>query len=355
MSLLSRYIFLKHARLLLLVMSLGVGLYLLTELVERVDVFIDNNTEFWIVIQYFCCRLPSIVAQILPAVFLIATVITLCLMGHTRELTALHAGGISFASLAVILVCGGLFWGAIQFSCSQFIGVQGEHYADYLWQEQIRKHDMSQRRIANVWFMEGDWTVSVGLLGADGSGANFRAFHVREGTNNVDILVRAPSVKADSSGWTAEQAVRILPDSYQSEEFSCLTLPIYHDPEVFFATSAVNVQQLPLWQLGTIIQQLSVAGSNVEGLRTVWHGKIAYAVSLVIMAFLGAVIVSWNSNIYIAVSASMAGTFIMYALTMFGESLGQQGVLPPLVAAWGPDGLLFLFSAVRLCLVSIQR
>lgn len=355
MSLLSRYIFQRHARLLLLIMSLGVGLYLLTELVEKVDIFIDNDAEFWIIVQYFGCRLPSIIAQILPAVFLLATVITLCLMGHNRELTALHAGGVSFTSIAVVLVFCGLFWGVLQFSCSQFIGVQGEHYADYLWQEQVRKRDTSQRRIANVWFMESGWTVSVGLLGADGSGTNFRAFHVQEGTNNVDVLVRAPSVKAETGGWVAKNAVRILPESYQSEELSRLTLPIYQDPEVFFATSTINVQQLPLWQLGGIIKQLSVAGSNVEGLRTVWHGKIAYAVSLMVMALLGAAIVSWNANIYIAVSASMAGTFIMYSLTMFGESLGQQGVLPPLVAAWGPDLLLVLLSAARLCFVSIRR
>ena len=46
MSLLFRYIFGKHARLLLLIMCLGLGLYLLTELVERVDIFIDNGAVF---------------------------------------------------------------------------------------------------------------------------------------------------------------------------------------------------------------------------------------------------------------------------------------------------------------------
>ena len=48
-------------------------------------------------------------------------------------------------------------------------------------------------------------------------------------------------------------------------------------------------------------------------------------------------------------------TFFMYALTMFGESLGQRGVLPPIMAAWGPDVLLLLAACMRLYIVSIRR
>ena len=111
---------------------------LLTEIVERVDVFIDNGAGMDLVLKYFGCRLPGIIAQILPAVFLLATVVSLCPMGHSREMTALHAGGISFSKVAVILVMCGLFWGAVQFGCAQFLGVQGAQYADRIWQEQVQ-------------------------------------------------------------------------------------------------------------------------------------------------------------------------------------------------------------------------
>jgi lipopolysaccharide export LptBFGC system permease protein LptF len=51
----------------------------------------------------------------------------------------------------------------------------------------------------------------------------------------------------------------------------------------------------------------------------------------------------------------MAGTFILYALTMFGESLGQMGSLPPLAAAWFPDALLLTIALSRLYFVSVRR
>lgn len=355
MSLLFRYIFLRHARLLLLIMGLGVGIYLLTDIVERVDIFIEAGSGIGLVLQYFGVRLPSIIAQILPAVFLLATVVTLCLMGGSRELTALHAGGISFATVAVILVMCGVFWGVVQFCCSQLLAVQGERYSQQIWQEEVRKKNLDDRTLDDVWFMESGWTVSVKTLRADGEGSGFSAFHVRDGGSDVDVIVRAPRVKGSENGWVAADAVRLYPDTYQRENLPRLELPLHQDPELFFSTESNNLQQLPLWQLGDAINQLGAAGSNVDGLRTVWHGKIAYAASLVVMAVLGAAIVSRFPNIYIAVAISMAGTFIMYALTMFGESLGQRGALPPFMAAWGPDTLLLLIAVGRLYLVSVRR
>ena len=355
MSLLFRYIFRRHARLLLLIMGLGVGLYLLTDIVERVDIFIEAGSGLGLILQYFGVRLPSIIAQILPAVFLLATVVTLCLMGHSRELTALHAGGISFFTVAMVLVFCGVFWGGVQFACSQFLGVQGERYSQQIWREEVRKQDLSQRTIRDVWFMENGWTVSIDALKPDGEGTGFSAFHVRDDASDVDVIIRAPRVKGGVNGWVAADAERVHPDTYRREKLPRLELPLHQDPELFFSTESNSLQQLPLWQLGDAIEQLGQAGSNVEGLRTVWHGKISYAASLVVMALLGAAIVSWNSNIYIAVALSMAATFIMYSLTMFGESLGQMGSLPPVMAAWGPDALLLLVALGRLYLVSVRR
>lgn len=355
MSLLFRYIFMRHARLLLLIMGLGLGIYLLTDIVERVDIFIEAGSGLGLVLQYFGVRLPSIIAQILPAVFLLATVVTLCLMGNSRELTALHAGGISFATVAVILVMCGVFWGGVQFACSQLLGVQGERYSQQIWQEEVRKKDLSERTISDVWFMESGWTVSVEKLKADGEGTGFSAFHVKENGVDMDVIVHAPRVKGSVNGWVLADAVRIHPDDYKRELLTRLELPLHQDPELFFSTESNNLQQLPLWQLGDAIEQLGAAGSNVDGLRTVWHGKISYAASLVVMALLGAAIVSKFPNVYIAVGVSMAGTFILYAMTMFGESLGQRGALPPFMAAWGPDALLFLVAAGRLYYVSVRR
>ena len=38
-----------------------------------------------------------------------------------------------------------------------------------------------------------------------------------------------------------------------------------------------------------------------------------------------------------------------------GESMGQRGLLPPMLAAWGPDALLLILASLRLRLAGIHR
>ena len=82
-----------------------------------------------------------------------------------------------------------------------------------------------------------------------------------------------------------------------------------------------------LWQLGDAISQLKSSGSNVEALRTAWHAKLAYAASILVMAFVATAIVSWKDNIYIAVTVALLCTFLYFAVYTLGTTLGQRGIL----------------------------
>ena len=44
------------------------------------------------VLTYFVVKMPLVISQILPVIFLLSTVIQLCIMARSRELTALQAG-----------------------------------------------------------------------------------------------------------------------------------------------------------------------------------------------------------------------------------------------------------------------
>lgn len=348
MSLLFRYVFASHARLLLLTLGVGVGLYLLTEIVERADTFVEAGSGFGVVIRYYGARLPSIVAQILPAVFLLASVIVLCIMSRSRETTALQAGGVSPHASAVVLVACGVVWGAAQLACSQFLGAEGDRYADRLWREQVRKREAESRVLRNVWFTDREWIVSLETLHQDGSGTGISAYQLSDDGLRFRSIVRAPLFEAGAGEWIARDVCRSFPDAFVSENLPELTLPLSQDADVFFLTGQDNPQQLPLWLLGEAIRKLRDAGSNVEALQTAWHGKIAYAASLMVMALLAAAIVSWKDNVYLAVALSLLVTFVAYALTLFGESMGQRGLLPPVIAAWGPNAVLLLAAGLRL-------
>ena len=112
MSLLFRYLTKNNAMILLPTLAVGIGLYVLTDLFERLDNFIEAGLSVGMVLTYFVVKMPLVISQILPVIFLLSTVIQLCIMARSRELTALQAGGISLGVVANSMILCGIFWGA---------------------------------------------------------------------------------------------------------------------------------------------------------------------------------------------------------------------------------------------------
>ena len=97
------------------------------------------------------------------------------------------------------------------------------------------------------------------------------------------------------------------------------------------------------------------SGSNVESLRTAWHAKIAYAASILVMAFVATAIVSWKDNIYIAVTLALVVTFLYYAVYTLGTTLGQRGLIPPFAGAWSANIIAAAIALWRLLPLLLRR
>lgn len=355
MSLLFRYLFLRHARLLLLTLALGGGMFMLTDMVERLDVLLDAGASPLLMLLYYAARLPGIIAQILPAVFLLASVILLCLMAHNRESTALQAGGIPPVTLTVTLVWCGLFWGMVQFGCSQYLSIKGEGVANRIWHEQVRQRKSELRALDNLWFSDHNWIVSAGELREDGQGRDLAAYQLSDDGLRFETVVRSPRFETRQGSWIAFDALRIRPGDYVSERIAELNLPLTQDAGLFFVSESESPEQLSFWLLGEAISRLRDAGSNVEGLQTLWHGKLAYAASLMVMAFVASAIVSWRDNVYMAVALAIVVTFVSYVLTLFGDAIGQRGLVPPVAGAWGPQVMLLGAALLRLHYAGLRK
>ena len=84
MSLLFRYLTKNNAYILLPTLAVGVGLYILTDLFERLDNFIEADVPVSMIATYFLVKMPLVISQILPVIFLLSTVIQLCIMARSR-------------------------------------------------------------------------------------------------------------------------------------------------------------------------------------------------------------------------------------------------------------------------------
>lgn len=344
-SLLFRYIVKNNTQLLVLTLILGIVLYILTDLFERLENFIAAQVPIKTILFYFGVKIPLIISQILPFIFLLSTIIQLCIMSKNKELVALQSGGISFAQLVKIILICSLFWGGIQFLFSEYIGVLGGRESLRIWQESVRKRNISKLVIKDIWFADKNWIISLVKLNPDDTGVVFSAYLLDQQNAKIEKIIRASSVSIKNNVWTLYNGATYIPDSYTKEPFSQQILTLTQTAEDLRVMYFKDIpQQLPIWELSDAIHKLELSGSNVEILRTSWHAKLAYAFSLVIMAILATAIVTWKNNIYFAIILALFYTFIYYAIYSLGLSLAKKGFIPPIIGAWIAN-IIVLFIA----------
>lgn len=336
MSLLTRYLLRNNLFLLFSILLIGTGLYVLTDLFERLDHFIDASFGMFNILWFYALKIPFIAGQILPAVFLIAVIVQFCLMAKARETVALQSGGVSPFVFLRFIIFYGIIWAVLQLALAQVLGVAGDRLSTKIWREDVRGSSFGTAEMQGLWFVDNSYIVYLGSADLENqSGKEFLAYQLSGDSKNLTQMVRAESFAVKKRVWHLQNVVVISPATYGYEEKAELTLPLTQDLRAFAAIDPdIKPMHLPVWSLYEAINSLEKSGSNVEVLQTALHSRFAYAVSIIVMGVLGLAIVLWRNNVYLAVGVGLILTFFFYAFTTLCTSLGERGVLSPVIAAW---------------------
>ncbi|MGE4299337.1 MAG: LptF/LptG family permease [Desulfovibrionaceae bacterium] len=350
MKRLSRYLLKQNCFYMFACLGVGVGIYLLSDLFDRLDDFLEAGLGAAVIAEYFIVKTPLMISQLMPAVFLLSCVLQLSIMAGNRELLALQAGGVSFGNMVRFFALCGVAWFVVQLVFSQVVGVQGEERSRRIWKEQVRSVQLDRQALENVWFREGRQVVEVDRLWPQrglGTGITVRVLTPDE--RRLARIITARTVTARPGEWVLSDADEFDPMAYSHQRSARLTLPLAQDPATFLVVDpAHDPATLPLWRLGGVIAQLEASGSNVEGLKTVWHMKLAYAFSIVVMGLLALALVSFRDSVYVNIALGLVVTFAFYAVFMVGVSAGQKGLLPPVVAVWTGNAVFGALALLRL-------
>ncbi|GAB1410213.1 LptF/LptG family permease [Desulfovibrionales bacterium] len=353
MTCLSRYILRHNLIFLLMICVIGLSIYVFIDLFDRLDDFLEADVPFHSVAQYYIYRVPFIIAQIFPAVFLLALIAQLGIMLRNRELLALQASAISLSTITRTVVGYAALLCIVQFVFSQVLGVAGYKAADQIWNEKVRNRHMDARTLSDIWFRE-DMTMvhlhKVTPSASSGQGVTVYRIDPHHAGQLTEIIF-AQKFSATPPNWVLYNATRTTPDTFTQSHEPTLHLPLLTDARSFLSIDPkTNMESLPFWQLGQEIERLHDSGSNIERLQTVWHMKLAYACSVLIMALIALAMVSLCSSLYVMIPAGLVVTFCYYGVFVAFASAGENGLIPPLAAAWTGNVLFAALASVPLIL-----
>ncbi len=349
MKLLSRYLVRQNLFLVFVILLVGVGIYVLTDLFELLDRFVEAKLPAKTVLWYYAIKLPAIVAQLLPAIFLLAMVLQLNMLERSKELVALYSGGISPFVLLRFIVVYSLVWAVAQLFFAEALGVTGEREARRIWQEQVQQTKGGKDTLNHVWFTDKEHIVYVEQAAPNqGTAQDVRIYTLAPSGTDLESIISARTATLEQKAWQLHGVTRVSTQSMASEQLDSLEFPLRQDLKAFLLVESWSKpERLPLWELRGVIKRLERAGSNIENLRTVWHAKIAYAGSIIVMGLLALAIMQHTQSVYKAVGVSLVAIFFFYSANTISVTIGKGGSVPPVVAAWLTNGVALLL----LCLV----
>jgi len=338
-NILVRYLIRQNLFLLALVFGAGIGIYLLIELFDRLDDFLKAGVGLWPIVMYFAAKTPLIISQIFPAVFLLSLLIQFSLMHRSREIIALTSCAVPFAAIGRVVLVYALVWSALLFGFSQILGTKGYNVAHRIWKEDVRKKQLSQQVLGNVWFREANRMIRIASFKPfQGTGRGMVVYTLSEDGRRVETVTEAQRVEVHGTTWKLDGVNQIHVQSFSRQAKDRMELTLKTDPRSFATLESDKAPQyLSYWDLARVIEGLGQAGSNVEGLVTSLHAKVSYPFSLLVMACAAIALTLTLTNVYASVLAGLGLVFVYYAMFVMSTAAGESGALPPAVAAWIPN------------------
>ena len=118
------YLFKQFLVILIMAIMGFLSIFLIVDLIENLDRFMDNNVPKKIVIEYYIYTIPYFLSIGLPMSVLISTVLSLGYLVKRNEWTAMKASGISIYRVAMPLIFLGLIISGFSFFLDIFHRLQ---------------------------------------------------------------------------------------------------------------------------------------------------------------------------------------------------------------------------------------
>ena len=357
MRILDRLIVSDFLRVFVLTILSFISLFLIVDLFEKVDDFLEHGVPLSVMAVFFILKVPFIFSQVSPVAVLLSVLLTLGMLARNSEITAMKAGGISILRIVSPLLAVGLLITVVVVMVNESVTPVA-----------MKKVETIEKR----WLGGMD----TGIFGSEGFWLRNRAgiYNIREIDINNNVLrgisffeikrpfslksrTHAREARWQDNGWVAERARRwaLKKDGLLKESrVRGFVFPELKAPEGLL-TMERSYERMSLFELNEYINELEREGYGTDKYRVELLSRLTFPGVNFIMVLLGipfALKTGRQGGVAAGIALSVAIGFSFWIVFALCRSLGQNGILPPIVAASFPDILFlaigaYMFGQVR--------
>ncbi len=327
-------------------------IFVIIDLMENLDDFIDHSVHFYIILEYYLVFIPEIIKLMLPVAVLLSVLFTVGKMSDRLELTAFKSSGVSLYRFAApFLITGFLISiGAVYFG-GYVVPLANKHKV-YIEEKYLKKGIVYIGN--NIFFLDSpNRIVSIAYYDVANGQANRVSIETFAPNNLTHLIHRidAQRMRYDTSDskWIAYEGIERTFGRYKVhlKKFNKIIINNLNFKPKEVIEKQNKPEELTLTQLKKYADNQIRAGNDATRILIAYHSRFAFAFASFIVILLGIPIASdkRRGGLAIQFGISLLVTFVYLGFMKISQAFGKNGVLNPIITAWLAN---FIFLIIAL-------
>jgi lipopolysaccharide export system permease protein len=296
-------------------------------------------------------RMPAFVQSSVPFIVLIASLLCLLALNKRHELVITRASGLS-AWQFIAPICGGsLLIGFLAIGALNPLASATFRMAELRETEFGMTKSQGDGRLP--WVREATATGAM-IIGAarsasDGTVLSQARFFVLDADGGLQRRIDADEARLNDGAWRLTNAVVREADG-PATTLAQMEVPSNLDPR-FLKGALANPRAVPFYQLAESSRMAEAFGLASGPYDMELHGLVALPALLVAMSLIAATVSLRFARFGQSSTAIMGGVlsgFLLYVIIEIAKTLGETGVVAPVVCAWLPVAASAMFGVTFL-------
>lgn len=325
-----------------------VTLYLIVDFMSFAVHHADSPSNAFL--KFYLYSIPGVVYQMIPVACLLSMVFTFSSLSRSHELTALFSFGISLVRVATPALAAVAAISTAAFFVSDQVLPNFERKKNYINYVEIEQRPWMYSTVTTnkIWYRSENVIFNIKTLNSVERKAQGLTLYYFDELWNLIQLITATDVDLQTPTWTLHKGTVTLFNQDSSfpltKSFETKQMTIREEIGDL-SSSANSANTLSLTELNRFISKNKEAGLDTLRYEVDYHAKFGFAFAAIVMSVLAipfSVQRQRSGGMFLNLAMCLFLAFIYWTLYSSALTLGQHGVIPPLLAAWGPNGVVLL-------------
>ncbi|MCL2335744.1 MAG: LptF/LptG family permease [Endomicrobia bacterium] len=330
---------------------------LISELFRQIGFYMEYKTPFIVMAQHLLSNIPWWIIQVLPVATLLALLFSLGDLAKKNEITAIKAAGVNLWKLIAMFMIIGVMIGAGDFAAREFVVPYTTKFNERIKKEKIQKEEVYVKTEFNnlIVTMQNNTRITVGHLDTKKRRMTDIIIEHYSEDFRLEKLIIAPGGNWKDGTWMLENGVirEFKNDFWNEIAFKSYDSGIHLKPNDI-AFRKMNYEMMNLHDFKKYINQLRIFGQTALSERIALQIRYASVFAHLIVMMIGIPFALGFGNKLgkiLSFTLALAASFVYWGAQAVTQSMGENLILSPVMAAWLPNIIFFIIGAYLLATV----